>query len=264
MAELTISSNVGAPPAANRTADVRTVQLLLRKVQPPLRTAVAVTGLPDSKTVEAIREFQKRFMAHPDGRVDADGRTLMHLNDGFASSYIGCDPNKRVTIDRDIIDAQKWLDLVSRRLSDPNDADMRRKVQNIFHVDVGSPGHEHLRSQVRALRQSLDDNLTFQCEKKTNAFAAWVQGSDPTIHLALNYFSNSPEVRIAKLIHERSHTVLRTDHSGMHAGGEVNFGVAPDDPNAYAPQQAIRNAYCYEWLVTALQPGYDPEKARSF
>jgi hypothetical protein len=44
--------------------------------------------------------------------------------------------------------------------------------------------------------------------------------------------------------------------------GEVEFGVAPDDLNRFTFQQAIRNAYCYEWLVTALQPTYNAAKAR--
>jgi hypothetical protein len=104
--------------------------------------------------------------------------------------------------------------------------------------------------------------LTFQCEKKITAEAVWVVGTDPTIHVPLNYSHNKPDTRIAKISHERCHTVLRAQHSGMPRSGEISFGVAPDDPNTFTFAQAINNAYCYEWLVTALQPTYNPAKAR--
>ncbi|MGB8420272.1 peptidoglycan-binding protein [Paraburkholderia sp.] len=268
MAELPITAAVGSPPSHNKPADVRTVQLLLKKVQPPLTTFFSVSGSIDSPTINAIREFQRRFMNHPDGKVDPDGRTLMHLNDGFATNYIGCDPHTRVILDRDVIEAQKWLDTVNRRLANTADADMRRKVFNIFHVDVTLP-HDvgrlaQLRTKCLRLRQSLDEKLTFKCENKTSVFAAWVKPNDPTIHVTLNYLRNNRNTRIVKIIHERSHSVLDTSHSGMSPGGEINFGDAPDDLNRFSFEQAIQNAYCYEWLAAALQPTYSAEKAREF
>src|ERR1700730_18758004 len=93
MAEVTISATGGAPGATSRADDVRVVQRLLQNVWPPIATPLLVTGVPNAQTVDAIREFQSRFMRHPDGRVEPDGRTLMHLNDGFASNYIGCKPH---------------------------------------------------------------------------------------------------------------------------------------------------------------------------
>ncbi|MFM0282990.1 peptidoglycan-binding protein [Paraburkholderia sediminicola] len=268
MAELPITAAVGAPPSPNKPADVRTVQLLLKKVQPPLASSFSVTSSIDPQTMNAIREFQRRFMNHPDGKVDPDGRTLMHLNDGFATTYIGCDPHTRVILDRDVIEAQKWLDTVNRRLANTADADMRRKVFNIFHVDVtllNDVGRlAQLRIKCLRLRRSLDEKLTFKCENKANAYAAWVKTNDPTIHVPLNYLRNTRDTRIVKIIHERSHSVLNTNHSGMPPDGEIIFGDAPDDLNKFSFEQAIQNAYCYEWLAAALQPTYSAEKARQF
>ena len=268
MAELTISAPVGAHPAGNRPADVRTVQSLLQKVTPPLSVTVVVTGTMDANTLHAIREFQKRFMQHPDGRVEPGARTLMHLNDGYASKYIGCDPDKRRVIDHDLIEAQRWLDAVNRRLGNTSDPDVQRKVKNIFNIDVtrkeDAARFQVLRGNFLRLRQSLDEQLSFQCEHKPSLLAAWVVGNDPTLHLPPNYFRNQATVRIAKIIHERSHTVLKIGHSGMAPGGEIRFGEAPDDPKGFSFDQAINNAWCYEYLVTALQPTYDSIKAREF
>lgn len=263
MAELTIAAAVGAPPARNAPPDVRTIQSLLQKVAPSLTIPVKVIGTMEPNTLRAIQEFQRRFMAHPDGRVEPGGRTLMHLNDGFASEYPGCDPGKRRTIDHDVIGAQRWLDISNRRLGNSGDADMNQKVTNIFHS--ANLGHfARLRSNFLLLRRSMDDQLTFQCESKSALEAAWVVTGSPTIHLPTNYFLKKPEVRIAKIIHERSHSILNTKHAGMAPGGEIAFGVAPDDPNRFTFDQAIDNAWCYEWLVTALQPTYNAATARDF
>jgi hypothetical protein len=54
---------------------------------PPLSIQVGVTGTMDGNTLSAIRQFQSRFMKSPDSRVDPDGRTLWHLNEGFVAKY---------------------------------------------------------------------------------------------------------------------------------------------------------------------------------
>jgi Putative peptidoglycan binding domain len=136
MAEVPISGPVGAPPAKNVPADVRTVQTLLANVKPPLAVRVTISGGIDAVTIQAIREFQRRFMSFPDGRVDPDGRTIWHLNDGFVSKYIGLSADRRRTIDRDIINAQKWLSELSGQLNSPLSAGMKKKVKNIFHIDA--------------------------------------------------------------------------------------------------------------------------------
>jgi len=266
MADLTISAAVGAPPALNRPDDVRTVQTLLQKFKPPTSVTVSATGTLDSHTRQAIRDVQKRFMQHPDGRVDPGGRTLMHLNEGSVSHYLDCDPKSRLRIDQYVRQARNWLDIVNRRLASTGDVDMQKKVKNIFNIDPASRtdagSFQRLKANCLRLRQSLDEQLTFRCVPKTNMNAAWVRGTDPTINLPLNFFTKQPAVAIAKIIHERSHTVLNIGHSGMPQGGAIDFGEAPDDPKKYTFEQAINNSWCYEYLVTALQPDYDAAKAR--
>jgi hypothetical protein len=65
MAEVPISGSVGAPPTKNVPADVRTVQTLLANVKPPLAARVTISGRIDAVTIQAIREFQRRFMSFP-------------------------------------------------------------------------------------------------------------------------------------------------------------------------------------------------------
>lgn len=263
MAELVITDAVGAPPAPNRTEDVRTVQSLLTRVVPAVSAPPAVTGSIDDVTTRAIREFQRRFMANPDGRVDPDGRTLWHLNDGFVSQYIRCNPTQRKILDRDIIDSQKWLDTVIRLLEATDmDADTKRKVRNVFHVNVDEsserPRLVTLRQRFRRLRASMDEPFPLQCEQRASLFAAWVVEGDATgtMHFPSTHFQQNPESRHETIIHERAHTVFSISHAGMAGAGELNFAQGPDDDNGFSHSDAMANAYCYGWLSRALQPGY--------
>jgi hypothetical protein len=222
-----------------------------------------VTGSVDDVTIRAIREFQTRFMAKPDGRVDPDGRTLWHLNDGFASAYIGCSPLQRKLLDRDIINAQKWLDTVIRLLeATPMDADTKTKVQNVFHINVEDrserPRLITLQQRYRRLRESLDERFPLKCERGSSLFAAWVVQGDATgtMHFPSTHFVADAESRIETIIHERAHTVFSISHAGMSGAGELNFGRAPDDDNGFSHSDAMANAYCYGWLARSLQPGY--------
>jgi len=259
MSEIPISASVGVPPSPNKPDDVRIVQRLLAQVKPPLSLSVSETGAVDKNTLGAIREFQSRFMSHPDSRVDPDGRTIWHLNDGFVSNYINCNSGRRRTLDRDIITAQKWLDQVVGRLGAPDD-DAKQKLKNIFHIEAGTQSYAlhllRLKDSYQKLRQSLDESFPLQCEAKPSVFGAWVVPGDSTMHFPPNHFSNSTDERTTRIIHERSHTIFQIEHDGMSGGGAVDFGVAPDDDNGFTYEQAIRNAYCYGWLARALQPGY--------
>lgn len=262
MAEETIQAAVGAG-GSNRPDDVKTVQRLLGKVTPPLTNRPAETGTADAKTLAAIREFQLRFTGSPDSRVDPDGRTLWHLNDGFVSQYIHCNEGQKRTVDRDIVEAQKWLDVVNRRLSSMN-ADAKRVVKNVFHLDADKSADLPLLLALKlsfwTLRTSFDQSFPFECLSTRSVFGAWVVLSDSTgtMHLPANHFEASAKERQERMIHERAHTVFQISHAGMPAGGSVDFGMSQDDDNGFTYQQAVANAYCYGWLAAALQPDYVP------
>lgn len=260
MADEIISAAVGARPAPNTAADVKVIQRLLASVTPPLTVTVEVTGTADRSTLQAIHEFQSRFMNVPDSRVDPGGRTLWHLNEGFVAKYIQCDARKRRMLDRDLINAQRWVDTANVRLQQMND-DAAGKVENIFHLGSGplrSMRLPLLRLSYLKLRNALAENFPLQCEARVSVFGAWVEPADPTgtMHFPSNHFDAPEAQRIERLIHERAHTVFQIGHAGMTPGGAVDFGKAQDDDNGFTYDDAIRNAYCYGWLAAALQPTY--------
>jgi hypothetical protein len=96
-----------------------------------------------------------------------------------------------------------------------------------------------------------------------SAFVGSSRDPDKTVHFTRRYF-NVDEVdddsRAVTLAHERAHTLLRID--GHPGTGDSPFCVAPHlgDPNVRTPQEALANAYCYEWLIYALQRDYNPGK----
>jgi hypothetical protein len=265
MAEVPISGPVGAPPAKNLPADVSTVQTLLANVKPPLAARVTISGGIDAVTIQAIREFQRRFMSFPDGRVDPDGRTIWHLNDGFVSKYIGLSADRRRTIDRDIINAQKWLSELLGQLNSPLSAGMKQKVKNIFHIDADDGSQtsrlKDLVARYQRLRFSFDQSFPLQFDPKRSIYGAYVKPGDPsgTIFFPPNYFEMSADERAEKIVHERAHTVFNIGHDGMPPSGAVDFSKAADDDNGFTYQQSLNNAYCFGWLAAAAQPGYVPD-----
>lgn len=74
---ITIKDSVGSK-GKNHSEDVGKVQSLLNAAG--TMPALAVDHTAGPKTIQAIRAFQARFLAEPDGRVDPGGRTLQELN----------------------------------------------------------------------------------------------------------------------------------------------------------------------------------------
>ena len=213
---------------------------------------VSVTGKVDKNTLSAITEYQRRFMPKPDGRIDPQGATLMRLN--FES-----------VVDKDFDTARQWLNVVITRLGMSSDSDMKRKLKNVFHIDLNNPNDaphlQTLLSKYHVLLQSFGRHIPRQFHPERSLFQAWVVKNDPTgtMHFPRNHFDKGLDTRVEKVIHEQSHTVFNIDHSGMAGAGEADFAHSPGDDNELTFQQALSNAYCYGWLATALQPGYKPE-----
>ncbi len=84
-----ISSSVGFR-GINALHNVRTVQQYLRDNG---YQWLKVDGLVGIDTIKAIKMFQSRFMAYPDGRIDLHGTTLRHMiKKGAAPSHISLLP----------------------------------------------------------------------------------------------------------------------------------------------------------------------------
>ena len=100
--------------------------------------------------------------------------------------------------------------------------------------------------------------LTFLSE-----FVGLSTDPDKNVHFTRRYF-NDDEVdddsRAVTLAHERAHTLLRAD--GHPGTGQSPMCVAPHRgaDSVQTSDVALVNAYCYEWLIYALQPNYDSFK----
>jgi len=70
-----ISASVGKLPAVNKRADVIEVQKLLNKAGAGLKE----DGNCGAKTISAIVDYQRNFLALPDGKVDPGGTTWRNL-----------------------------------------------------------------------------------------------------------------------------------------------------------------------------------------
>jgi len=78
----TITAKVG-DGGKNNSADVIAIQTLLQKwewVEPKVTVTGICSGKADDPTVQAIKNFQSKFLPSPDGRIDPGGTTLKKLD----------------------------------------------------------------------------------------------------------------------------------------------------------------------------------------
>jgi hypothetical protein len=176
---------------------------------------------------------------------------------------------QRTILTQDWQAARKKLDRVIGRLAEPllgqtpSLHDMHRKVKNIFHIDVANPDlgvrlvdglhFAALLANFKTLRDAgFNAEPPFLLESDTiKNENAWVVGvDDPTIHIAPHHFFMDREPSIFTLVHERAHTVLRLQG---HPGGVQQLIDPAEGVPTMTRDDAVRNAYCYEWLTIALQ-----------
>jgi hypothetical protein len=141
-------------------------------------------------------------------------------------------------------------------------ADMRRKVRNIFHINMDAPLPDiateafHFTTLVqnfRVLRSTgFDQDPPFVFEPdNTGTDVAQVDGTvDPLIHIRPHHFYMDRQNVTVTLVHERAHTVLRLNG---HPGGIHIINSPADGVPTMTRDDAMRNAWCYEWLTAALQ-----------
>src|SRR6185503_7407213 len=81
LVQITMEGPVG-DGGANKADDVRLIQTLLNAVPSPSGRPVAklaVDGRVGPKTIDAIRQFQKKYAGHADGRIDPGKKTIRTL-----------------------------------------------------------------------------------------------------------------------------------------------------------------------------------------
>jgi hypothetical protein len=172
------------------------------------------------------------------------------------------------TLKQDCEQARQMLNRAITRLTEaaitPTStvADMRRKVRNIFHINIDATPPDilteafHFATLVgnfQTLRSTgFDHDPVFLFEPDfTGTNVAWVVGvDDPKVHISPNHFYMDRETLILTLVHERAHTVLQLNG---HPGGIHVINDPADGVPTMTRDDALRNAYCYEWLTAALQ-----------
>jgi hypothetical protein len=177
-------------------------------------------------------------------------------------------PAQRAVLQQDCQQARQRLNRAITRLTEaaitPTAAvaDMRQKVRNIFHIDMDAAPPDifteafHFTALVanfQTLRTTgFDQDPPFVLEPDfTGTNVAWVVGiDDPVVHISPNHFYMDRENLILTLVHERAHTVLRLNG---HPGGIHVIANPADGVPTMTRDDALQNAYCYEWLTAALQ-----------
>ena len=175
---------------------------------------------------------------------------------------------QRAILQQDCEGARQRLNRAIMRLTEaaitPTAAviDMHRKVRNIFHINMDATLPDiltetfhftTLAANFQTLRSSgFNQDPPFVLEPDfTGTNVAWVIGiDDPKVHISPNHFYMDRDNLILTLVHERAHTVLRLNG---HPGGIHVINNPADGVPTMTRDDAMRNAYCYEWLTAALQ-----------
>ena len=174
-------------------------------------------------------------------------------------------PVQRTQLAADCQTARTMLDRVIGRLAEvaivptPSLTLMRRAVRNIFHIVTDPfPGpadafqFANLLANFKTLRTAgfnADPPFVFEPDD-TRTNVAWVNGvDDPTVHIAPHHFYMDRQGAVVTMVHERAHTILRLPG---HPGGIHVINDPADGVPTMTQDEAMRNAYCYEWLTAAL------------
>lgn len=235
-----------------------------------------------------------------DGRVDPDGPTLAKLNELSGSpgplpipptpnpaeeTLPGCDVSQSDLIDKAVKDAKDYLDTALRRLRGisgivvPSTVvnDTKTKVRNIFKIDLVTEmsgdaitsafNFSTLLQNFSILRASFNRTFPLRCDPNvTNAAQVSNNFQDETVTFGPRFFPgnsdgaiSNKDTRAVTLVHERAHTALRI--SGHPGTGDVPVCVFPHlGFPGLSTDDALKNAWCYEWLTASLQNDYSPEK----
>jgi hypothetical protein len=159
---------------------------------------------------------------------------------------------------------------VDRRLIQPKIDWVRTLLFNIFSILVDADLDPRakidemrlntLRTNFQTVRNGFDVVFPKVYHDNPNEIlAAWTSPnfSDTTVNFSPQYLDLKPADQAVTLVHERAHTLLRI--SGHPGTGDSPVCILPHQGvKGLGFDQAIRNAYCYEWLATSLDASYNP------
>jgi hypothetical protein len=285
-----ISASVGFG-GVNRPPDVKTIQGLLNLIPTlvggPLAQLV-VDGLCGPKTNGAIRGFQQKQFGFADGRIDPGQQTIQKIlallnapspNTGI-HSFSGFNGEQETILKQDIDRAVRLLgqtrDLCALAPFMKGDNHIVKMLLFNFSIDFTSNDNPiatafnstmlmQLQASLAKLLTGMQQPLTFKFDPLQGGLDpdAFVLFPDPTIFIKPQYFEKTdPVERSVVLVHERAHSVLQADgHPGM-GGGLAVLVVEPQDdkrpffqPRGHIFDNAIRNPFNYEWLISSLEHG---------
>jgi hypothetical protein len=208
--------------------------------------------------------------------------TTPPVDDG---SHPGCDLSQSALINKAVKDARDYLDTAIRKLRgisgiivpDAVTDDTKTKVKNIFKIDLngGMSGEtitnafnfSTLLQNFAILRKSFNTKFPLECSATaTNAAQVSNNFSDETVTFGSRFFPenldgamSNKDIRAVTLVHERAHTALRiAGHPGT-SDSPVCIFPHLGFPNL-STADALKNAWCYEWLTASLQNDYSAEK----
>jgi hypothetical protein len=208
--------------------------------------------------------------------------TTPPVDDG---SHPGCDLTQSDLINKAVKDARDYLDTAIRKLRgisgvimpDAVTDDTKAKVKNIFKIDLngGMTGDTitsafnftTLLQNFGILRKSFNTSFPLECDPTvTNAAQVSNNFSDETVSFGPRFFPgntdgamSNKDIRAVTLVHERAHTALKI--SGHPGTGDVPVCIFPHLGFAgLSAADALKNAWCYEWLTASLQNDYSAEK----
>lgn len=285
-----ISASVGFG-GVNRANDVKTIQTVLNMIPVlfggPLAKLV-IDGLCGPKTNGAIRGFQQKQFGFADGRVDPGQQTIQKIIDLLNAPSPGTSIHTfsgfsgeqetiiRQDIDRAVQLLQQTRDLSALAPFMKSDNHIVKMLLFNFSIDFTSNDNpiatafnstmlSQLQLRLTLLLNGMQQPLSFEFDPVQGGLDpdAFVLFPDPKIIIKPQYFDKADGVeRSVVLIHERAHIILQSNgHPGM-GGGLAVLVVEPQDdkrpffqPSGDIFDNAIRNPYNYEWLVSSLEHG---------
>jgi hypothetical protein len=160
------------------------------------------------------------------------------------------------SLDRNMIQGRidRIRSLLSNIFSILLDADMDART-NIDQVRLDT-----LRGNFQRVRNGFDVFFPKVFHDLPNEIlAAWTSRNfnDATVNFAPRYLDLTAVDQAVTLVHERAHTVLRIN--GHPGTGDSPICIVPHEgKKGLGFDDAIRNAYCYEWMAISLHPLYNP------